>query len=82
MRQALKEQAVTLESLKVDNIEVKTTYEERKDKKEGITDSYYLYPATGLSNGKHVIEATLKNIKNSQVRRMTKIFTISNGHVF
>jgi prenyltransferase beta subunit len=82
IRQALKEQMVTLESLKVDNIEVKTTYEERKDKKEGITDSYYLYEAPGLSNGKHVIEATLRNIKNNEVRRMTKIFTISNRHVF
>jgi hypothetical protein len=82
IRQALKEQMVTLESLKVDNIEVKTTYEERKDKKEGITDSYYLYAAPGLSNGKHVIEATLRNIKNNEVRRMTKIFTISNRHVF
>jgi hypothetical protein len=61
---------------------VKATYEERKDKKEGITDSYYLYAAPAMQGGKHVIEARLRNIKNNEVRRMTKIFTISNRHVF
>jgi hypothetical protein len=33
---------ITLESLKVDNKEVQVKYEERKDKKRGITDQLLL----------------------------------------
>lgn len=74
IRQALKEPVVTLEALKIDNVVVKPEYVELKDKRGGLTDSYYLYSVQKPLSGKHVIEATLKNVPDNAIRKMTKTY--------
>jgi hypothetical protein len=82
VRQALKEPFVTLENLKIDNVEVKPEYVEKKDNRGGaIADSYYLYSLQKPSKGKHVIEATFKNLKTNSVRKINKSFFYDNNNV-
>ncbi len=81
IRQLLKEPAVVLENLKIDDAEVKPEYKEIKNKRGGIDDSYYLYAMKQLTKGKHTIEATFRNVRNNEVRKMHKKFSYNNDRV-
>ena len=72
----LKEPVVQLEQLSVDHIIVKPEYVEKKDRREQITDAYYLYSITGASKGKHIIEATFRNLNTNEQQKRTIYFTV------
>lgn len=78
IRQALKNPIVVLEKLTIDNAAVKPEYKEIKNKRGGIDDSYYLYFMEHLPEGKHVAEATIRNLKNNEVRTIRQDFFYSN----
>lgn len=75
VRQFLKEPIVVLETLKVDGMEVKPDYIEKKDNRGTIMDSYYLYSLPNYTTQNHLIEATLKNVKNNSIRKISKRYT-------
>ncbi|MGI8636253.1 MAG: prenyltransferase/squalene oxidase repeat-containing protein [Segetibacter sp.] len=74
VRQALKNPAVMLVSLKIDNKEVVPEYIEKKDGKGALTDSYYLHSIQHPAEGKHLIEATLKNTKTGSIKKVSEVF--------
>ncbi|MEO6915148.1 MAG: hypothetical protein ABI151_05360, partial [Chitinophagaceae bacterium] len=80
-RQALTEPVVILESLTINQIAVKPEYVELKDNKGMVSDSYYLYAIPKTINKKYVIEATLKNLVNQQIRKSVKVFTCKDKRV-
>jgi hypothetical protein len=81
VRQALKEPFIELQSLRIDQVEVKPEYILKKDKNGIIGDSYYLYSMPILANGKHEIETTFKNVRNNTIRKMDKNFFYENDRV-
>lgn len=78
VRQALKDPIVVLEKLTIDNAAVKPEYKEIKNKRGGIDDSYYLYSMEHLSEGKHLVEATIRNLKNNEIRTIRQEFFYDN----
>ena len=81
VRQALKEPFIELQSLRIDQVEVKPEYILKKDKNGSIADSYYLYSLPHPAHGKHAIEAMFKNLRNNTIRKMDREFFYENSSV-
>lgn len=74
-RQMLKEPLVELDQLLIDNKTVEPEYIQKKDKKGKVTDAWYLYAMPHISEGEHMVEATLRYLKNNSVKKVRKKFT-------
>jgi len=74
VRQTLKSAAVTLQELKVDGKVVVADEIIKKGYRNLPVDAYYLYKWGKPAKGKHLIEATIKNIDTNEIQRYTQIF--------
>ncbi len=79
VRQTLKEPLMVLENLKIDNVEAKAEYVEKKDKQGAVADSYYLFSLPRPSGGNHIIEAVFKDLKTHTMRKMKTRFVYDGG---
>lgn len=74
IREALKSPATTLQELKVDGKIVDTEEVVEKGRRDSPVDAYYLYKWGIPNKGKHLIEATVKDINTNAIHHYTQIY--------
>jgi hypothetical protein len=74
----LKHRVVKLKALHIDHKLVKPEHIEKRGRRGRLMDSYYLYQMPNPTEEKHLIKATLMNLKDHTEKVVTKTFVISN----
>ncbi len=74
VRQYLKSPAVELKELRIDGKTVDARLINLKTDKGDLTDSYYLYSIGYLQKGNHIVNATLRRVKDGSIKIVTTSF--------
>ena len=75
VRQMIKDPQVSLIQLKIDQVVVEPKMIKHTDKKGALTDTFYLHAMPNIAQGEHLIQATLKSLRDNRTRTITQKFT-------
>ena len=74
VRQTINDPQVSLTQLKLDQTVVNPETINKKDNRGALSDTFYLYALPNITEGKHIVQATFKSLKDNRTRTIVQRF--------